>query len=204
MVISNMQLSNISKTIYYLMRGIYDLTVFQSPYNILIRDEFDDEAGSAVKEAQRFHNKMETLTNFSNELDGSDEIEYTLIEQIYDCNEIVLEELCIGSIITGYFINKKIISLNIGCSPFDTYFKSQLVLPYGFCAESYHKLQEAMLKMEEFFAERGDQEGKGKKILDELQEIMISEYAILTDIGFLHGLKLGSDQYPIWINPSPY
>lgn len=202
MIISDEQLNNISKTIYYLMRGMYNLKVFHSPYNFIIADELDEKKGRAVKEFHLMNDKMDSLTKLFNDLDGSDEEEYKLIEEFFNCNETVLEELCTGSIITGYRIKKKIICLDIGSCPFETYFKNQLLMPDGFCAESYKKLQASILEMEDQFVKQGDQTGRGKKILDELQQVMHSEYSILTNIGFLHGLKLGADQYPIWINPS--
>lgn len=95
------QIENIANTVFCLMTGVYDLEVFNSPYNELVRDEMTNENGRAYDIFEKIYHNINTLNEKLNNIQGGNE-EYNIFEQILSYADRVLEKKCIMSFIRGY------------------------------------------------------------------------------------------------------
>ncbi len=91
MIISANQLQNISRTIFNLMNGVYELDVFKSPYNDLITCELSKNSNKVYKE-------IGSLIKLFNKLDGTDKDKYVNIDRLHDAIDDILEEFTISAI----------------------------------------------------------------------------------------------------------
>lgn len=204
MILSINQIQNISKTIYFLMRGTYDLNFFDSPYNKLIPNEYDEKDGKAVKYFYAVYNNIDSLATLFNQLDHTDTKEYDIIDRLHDVITDMLEDLTMDSILKGYLYEKKVIDYNFGPSPYQSYFKIQMFCPNSVESKNYNRLSIIFDIINKYLAKIGDTKKEGSKIIDELWESLELLYTVFVDIGFIHGKELGKGNYPIWYNPEFY
>lgn len=193
MIISANQLQNISRTIFNLMNGVYELDVFKSPYNDLITCELSKNSNKVYKE-------IGSLIKLFNKLDGTDKDKYENIDRLHDAIDDILEEFTISAISMGYLSAKKIIDINFSPSPYHVYFRKQLFDPHGLVCTSYERLCRVINKIEQQAKNLGDTD-KVKQILERMWQYTELEYSTFVDKGFSHGLALGNGEYPLWYNP---
>lgn len=208
MILTAQELYNIAKTVYDLMTGIYDLTVFKSPYNELIPNEYADQkeiketGGKATEQFYKVYETIYSLEDFMNLLNGTEKEEYEIFEEMHYIARQLLEELCIAAFSVGFLVEKKYITnLEIIDDPYNNYFHSRLLSSDGIGNKKNKQLADSMQNIEDMFIQAGDMTHKSREILDKLEENLILQQNILVNIAYAHGQNLGMGKYPLWHNP---
>lgn len=198
MSVSSNQLYNISQTIYRLMTGIYDRKYFHSPYNRLVPDELDWETGRAAPVFHAIYDECEIIRNRWNMLTGRDQ-DYAILETVRDKIDVVLEELCTAAVALGYMESLRSSGFGIINSPYEEFFSIKMKAPGGICNKTYQELISVLESLRAECIFYGDTEENGDRIIETLLEMINQEYAVLTNIAFLHGKAIGEENYPFWI-----
>lgn len=204
MTLSILQLHNIANTFYQLMRGVYDLKEFNSPYNSFIQNEFDEKHGTATEYFYSIYENIASLTTLFNELDHSNEEEYRVLLEFDDCREDLLEELTICSAAIGYLTAKNLIILNIKNSLYKDFMKRQLTQQNGVGQIKYNKFCTSIENIKHKFNQSGatrEQLEIVHRIIDKTLTSIEQELTVFVDTAYSHGIALGHEKYPIWLNP---
>lgn len=195
MLITLSQLHNIAKTIYYLMTGMYNLNYFKSPYNNLIPDEFSSNSGKAIAVFSYIYDEITELNDLLNK-STAQETEYELFEDLKYCIEELQEEICVNATILGYFIAKKYTDLSIEQIPRKIFFRNEFI-DLSRC----NKLSKLIGQIELLITHLLNEKTEGVSILQNVQKAIETEFLILSNIAYSHGIAIGKGEYPLWFNP---
>lgn len=200
-VISTIQLNNISQTIYNLMTGVYNLDYFYSPYNNLIPNDLTSESGAAYTTYDGILDTLSLMNNTLNKVSGSREYHHKL-EAIADNILALQRTICIYSLKKGYSD-----SLVCKCSNskphipiFENYLSHVIRTKDGIGNIYYDQLIENFTVIKKRLSALNtppDVILKADCILPMLEK----RFSILCNKAYSYGQDLAYDRLPIWSNP---
>lgn len=200
MIIAKEELENISKTFYYLMRGVYHLDFFNSPYNEVIKNEYDEVDGNATKYFHLSYDSIHSLIALFNKIDNTHIEEYDLTERLHSAITDLLEDITTDSIKIGYQYANNSIEYEMGSSFYGNYTKNQLLVSGSVGNQSYINLREVLNEIRQYLEKENYFDVEGKELLFNLNSSLDHLFSVFVDTGFVYGQKLGKGLYPIWHN----
>lgn len=200
MIASPEQLYNISQTIYCLMTDIYDRRYFLSPYNKLVPNELDPEAGHAAAAFHSIYDELGIIMDYWFWITGSRQGFDDIQEMILDKIDHTLEALCTGAVTLGYLDAYHISGICIIDSAYKEFFLKKMQSSGSILNQGFQELQAALKTLDIMSISFGDTEGKSTRHIERLLDLINQEFAILTDIAFLHGKAIGNGDYPFWLH----
>lgn len=195
------ELDNVAQTFYYLMRGVYNLDIFKSPYNDKVANELTSEDGKAFHTFFPVYEAIEYLSDLLNFLNLTQQQDFEILDVILSDADDVLHTVAVCSVKLAFGKAGGYTGPRQSPPLYDGFWEKELRRPGGTGSVAYARLLEDVTAIKDMLNEFVFDSSQAFRVLDTFLALLKQRFSVFADIAFSYGLRLASGELPVWINP---